>query len=500
MNRLSTIRDSLIVATALAAVIFALASLAAAAPPADKLNVLFIAVDDLRPEMGCYGASYIKSPNVDRLAATGVTFLKAYCQQAVCSPSRTSLLTGLRPDSTKVYDLETHFRNTVPDVVTLPQHFKNAGYYVEGMGKIYHGGLDDKASWSVPWRGPSKSKSYNSPENLEIMRKNNAAAKAKGPKGKDLSRASRAAPFEGADVPDGAYPDGEIADMGVEALGRLAQGDKPFFLAVGFLKPHLPFNCPKKYWDMYDAAEIELAPNPFPPKNMPEMAGTSFGEIRAYEGVPAKGPIDDALARTLKHGYYACISSTDALIGRLVDELERLGLRDSTAIVLWGDHGWKLGEHGMWCKHTNFELDCRSTLLLSAPKAKGNGKPSEALVEFVDIYPTLCELAGLPLPGHLEGTSFAPVLQAPDRPWEPAAFSQYPRGSLMGYSMRTDRWRLTRWVDRKNPDNVAAVELYDEIGDPMENANVAGEPANATILKQLTDQARRGWQESAPPR
>jgi len=487
-----------LLATLTAARLVAVAQ-AHAAPPPDRLNVLFIAVDDLRPELGCYGARHIKSPHVDRLAATGVTFLRAYCQQAVCSPSRTSLLTGLRPDSTKVYDLQTHFRDTVPDVVTLPEQFKNHGYHVEGMGKIYHGGLNDEASWSVPWRGPTNSSGYNSPENREILGKRRAAAKAKGLKGKELSRAARAAPYEAADVPDNAYPDGELADMGVEALGRAAQGDRPFFLAVGFLKPHLPFNCPKKYWDLYNAEEIRLAPNPFPPKDMPQTAGTSFGELRAYEGVPAKGPIGDDLARRLKHGYYACVSCTDAQIGRLIDELERLGLRDRTAIVLWGDHGWKLGEHGMWCKHTNFELDCRSTLLVSAPGAAGNGRPSEALVEFVDIYPTLCTLASLPLPPHLEGTSFAPVLEAPDRAWEPAAFSQYPRGNLMGYSMRTDRWRFTQWVDRRQPDRVEAVELYDHLGDPMENANVAADAANADVVRQLTEQAKKGWQGALPP-
>lgn len=462
------------------------------ASSADQLNVLMIAVDDLRPELNCYGQSHIKSPHIDQLAADGVLFNRAYCQQAVCSPSRTSLLTGLRPDSTKVYDLETHFRDTVPDVVTMMQHFKNNGYHCEGMGKIYHGGLDDELSWSVPHRRPTAN-GYQLKENRETIARKLAAAKKKGLKGKALSRAARGPAVECADVPDNAYPDGAVADMAIESLRKLAQQNKPFFLAAGLIKPHLPFNSPKRYWDLYDRDTIRLADNPYAPKDAPSYALTTWGEMRAYEGIPQKGPVTDEQAKELIHGYYASVSYIDAQIGRIIGELERLGLRERTVIVLWGDHGWKLGEHGAWCKHTNFELDTRVVLVVSAPGAKGNGHQSDGLVEFVDIYPSLCDLAGLSKPGHLEGTSFNPLLEDPSQAWKSAAFSQYPRGSVMGYSMRTARYRFTRWVDRKDPAKVLATELYDHEKDPDENVNTAGAPENAKLVRELMQQSVGGW-------
>ncbi len=463
----------------------------------ERPNVLFIAVDDLRPELGCYGISRIKSPHIDRLAQRGLVFTRAYCQQAVCSPSRTSLLTGLRPDSTGVYDLETHFRDTVPSAITLPQHFKNNGYYAVGMGKIYHGGLDDAKSWSEPHQRPRISM-YQLPENQELIAKKRAAAKKKGLKGNPLSRNSRGPAVEDADVPDNAYPDGKLADMGVDAIERLARKNQPFFLAVGFWKPHLPFNAPRRYWDLYKRSEIPLAKNPFPPKDAPKLALTNWGELRNYHGIPKKGILSEEQARLLIHGYSACVSYTDAQVGRLLDALDRLGIREKTIVILWGDHGWKLGEHGSWCKHTNFELDARSTLIVSPPGIKTAGRSTRALVEFVDIYPTLCELAGLPLPRHLEGTSFAPLFRNPDRPWETAAFSQYPRGKVMGYSMRTDRYRFTRWQSRKNPDEVVAVELYDHLEDPAEDVNIAGRPENTGLVEKLSKQLRSGWRAALP--
>jgi len=464
-----------------------------------KPNVLFIAVDDLRPELACYGAKWIKSPHIDRLAASGVRFTRAYCQQAVCSPSRTSLMTGLRPDSTKVYDLETHFRKTTPKVVTLSQHFKQHGYVSLGMGKIYHGGLNDELSWSEPWRRP-KSVGYALPENQKLVARKRKAAREKGLTGKQLSRASRGPAYESADVPDNTYHDGAVVDMAIKTLRRVKE--KPFFLAVGLLKPHLPFNAPKKYWDMYKASEIDLAPNPFAPKNAPPYALTSFGELRVYEGTPKSGMVSDDLARKLKHGYYACVSYIDAQIGRLLNELEPLGLADNTIVVLWGDHGWKLGEHGSWCKHTNFELDTRVVLMIRDPRAKSTaGEASSALVEFVDIYPTLCELAGLPLPKHLEGTSMGPLLEKPDRAWKVAAFSQYPRSHnrqrLMGYSMRTDRYRYTEWQNRATGKMVAR-ELYDHQRDPAENRNVAEAPEHAELVKKLSAQLKAGWKAARP--
>lgn len=476
---------------------------ASAAPgqcPANAPNILFIAVDDLRAELGCYGQDHIHSPNIDRIARAGIVFERAYCQQAVCSPSRSSLLTGARPDTTRVWDLETHFRKALPDVVTLPQHFKNHGYFVRGMGKIYHGSLGDSPSWSVPWTTP-KSKPYAVKENLEMVARKAGKARAAGKKGKALSRAARGPAFESADVPDETFHDGALADMAVNALREMAKKDAPFFLAVGFIRPHLPFVAPEKYWDLYDPAEIRLAPNPFRPKGAPGYAIGEGGELRVYDGIP-NGHLPDHLALKLKHGYYASISYMDAQVGKVLDELERLGLGRNTIIVLWGDHGWKLGEHDAWCKHTNVENDAHAPLLLSVPGMKQAGSKSKALVEFVDIYPTLADLAGLPLPAHLEGTGFRPVLESPGRSWKNAAFSQYPRSlkgrQLMGYSMRTDRYRFTRWVNRDDHSKVDAIELYDHKTDPEENMNIAANPENRLLVEELTRMWQAGWKGAVP--
>jgi len=468
---------------------------------ADKPNVLFIAVDDLRPEFGAYGKTYIKSPNLDKLAARGITFNRAYCQQAVCSPSRTCVLTGCRPDTTKVYDLMTHFRKAIPDVVTLPQHFKQNGYYVQGMGKLYHPGFDDEPSWSTPWTAPKGVLGYGTKEAQAIVQAVREKLMKDGKTPKEVTQMARGPAFESADVKDDAYYDGALANMAIDTLRQLKEKKQPFFLGVGFIKPHLPFVAPKKYWDMYDPAKIELAKNPFRPKNAPQYAVLDGGELLYYHGIP-KGHIPDDLARQLKHGYYAAISYMDAQLGRVIDELDKLGLKDNTIIVLWGDHGWKLGEHDAWCKHSNVELDTNAPLLMVVPGMKTAGKRSDALVEFVDIYPTLADLCGLSLPKHLEGVSFAPVLKNPEMLWKLAAFSQYPRGDggkkMMGYSMRTDQHRFTRWVDKDNPGRIFAVELYDHKTDPAENTNVANDPANAALVKQLTEQSVKGWRGATP--
>ncbi len=453
----------------------------------NKPNILFIAVDDLRPELGCYGVPLIQSPNIDQLAKRGLVFDRAYCQQAVCSPSRTSLLTGTRPDTTKVYDLTTHFRKALPDVVTLPQLFKNHGYFTEAMGKIYHHGLDDVASWSVPTIFPS-------------------APSGSGPKSADPDAApgrksSRGPAFRATAGADNKLHDGELADMAVKALGSLKTNSQPWFLAVGFLKPHLPFVSPKKYWDLYDPTTIPLAPNPFPPKDAPGYAVALGGELRTYDGVPAGRHLPDDYARQLKHGYYASVSYMDAQVGRVLAELDRLGLRENTIIMLWGDHGWKLGEHDAWCKHSNVENDTHAPLIISYSGMSAAGKHTAALVEFVDVYPTLAELAGLPLPSQLEGTSFKPLLDEPNRPWKSAAFSQYPRaqkGGLMGYSMRTERYRFTVWVSQKDHAKVDATELYDHQTDPQENVNLAQNPAQAALVKQLMAEWKTGWRGAKP--
>ena len=493
-------------------------------------NILFIAVDDLRPEFGAYGADYVKSPNLDRLAKSGITFQRAYCQQAVCSPTRSSLMTGTRPDTTKVWDLVTNFRDALPNVVTLGQHFKNNGYFVQGMGKIYHGGLDDAATWSVP-SGTPVADTYALPENVKLNARrygvdpdddNAPAAKAKGkakkkaqakapeagtptvPDAMPTAKNIRGPAFEGADVPDNFFQDGKVAELAVSTLQSISKKSEPFFLAVGFVKPHLPFVSPKKYWDLYDPAKIELAPNKFRPKDAPDYSILPGGELRNYYGIP-EGSIPDDLARQLKHGYYASISYMDAQVGKLLDELDRLDLRKNTIVILWGDHGWKLGEHDAWCKHSTTENDTNTALLLSVPGMKNAGSKTKSIVEFVDVYPTLADLAGLALPSHLEGVSFKPLLDNPNRPWKSAAFSQYPRnagktgaGQLMGYSMRTERYRLTVWVNRDDHTKIDAIELYDHQIDPQENFNVAKAPANGELVEQLLAQWRKGWQGAKP--
>jgi iduronate 2-sulfatase len=484
------------------AAFFAAVNLARAAQT-HRPNVLFIVVDDLRTELGCYGCDYIKSPKIDQLAARGMVFERAYCQQAVCSPSRSSLLTGTRPDTTKVWDLKTHFRAALPDVVTLQQNFKDHGYFVQGLGKIFHGGYDDPPSWSVPWRNP-KAPTYSLPANVALN-----AAKMEGepddPVAASHAPGTRGPAFECADVPDNTYRDGKVADLAVSTLRELSKQEEPFFLAVGFIKPHLPFVSPKKYWDLYDPSKIQLAPNPFRAKDSPDYAILPGGELRQYHGVPA-GHIPDDLARQLKHAYYAGVSYTDAQVGKVLDELDRLGLRTNTIVILWGDHGWKLGEHDAWCKHSNAENDTNAPLILSVPGMENAGAHSTALVEFVDVYPTLCELAGLPLPNHLEGTSFKPLLDNPKRSWKSAAFSQYPRlgnnagrGPLMGYSMRTDRYRFTVWVNRADHTKADAVELYDHQKDPQENTNIAKDAANAELVRTLMAQWQQGWRAAKPP-
>ncbi len=478
--------------------LFAVALVHAAARP----NILFLAVDDLRPELACYGRDYIKSPNLDRIARAGMVFDRAYCQQAVCSPSRSSLMTGTRPDTTKVWDLVTHFRAALPHVATLGQHFKANGYFVQGMGKIYHGGYDDPQTWSVPWQTPRAVK-YALPENRTLDQRQ-YEGEPDGGGTRNTRKNLRGPAYESADVPDDTFQDGKVAELAIETLRELSQRKEPFFLAVGFIKPHLPFVAPKKYWDLYDPAKIQLAPNKFRPQGAPDYAILPGGELRNYHGIPADSVPDD-LARQLKHGYYAAVSYMDAQVGKLLDELDRLNLREHTIVLLWGDHGWKLGEHDAWCKHSNCEDDVNAPLILSVPGMKNAGQRTKALVEFVDIYPTLSELAGLPLPPHLEGTSFKPLLDDPNRPWKTAAFSQYPRpggrtgaGQLMGYSMRTDRYRFTAWMARADPTMVVAQELYDHQTDPQENQNIAGQPENAALVKALTASLNAGWKAARP--
>ena len=465
---------------------------AASVPGAsDRFNVLFVAVDDLRPILGCYGDRTVLTPNIDRLAQRGMVFNRAYCQEAVCSPSRASLITGLRPDAIRVWDLKAHFRDTVPQAITLPQHFKNHGYFTRSIGKILHGNgrpAKDPPSWSgAPLYDVTHDAAtrYALPTNLA---------------GSGLKRDS----VEAANVPDITYMDGIVCESAIKALMELDAQAQPFFLAVGFRKPHLPFCAPKKYWDLYRPEAIARPVSDAYPEGAPELAVRSWRELEGYRDIPKQGPIPDAKVSELRHGYYACVSYIDALVGRLLDQLDALGLTHNTVIVLWGDHGFHLGEQGLWTKANNYELSTRVPLIISVPGTRSRGQKTDALVELVDVYPTLVQACALPPRAGLAGQSLMPLLNDPMHRGKSAVFSQFPRmfeghrhkghGEVMGYVVRTERFRYVQWQNWKT-GQVLARELYDEETDPHEMHNLAANPAflsRVTHLSSLLASAQAG--------
>ncbi len=470
----------------------------------EKPNILFIAVDDLRPELGCYGNGDIIAPNIDRLANSGMVFSNAYCQQSLCNPSRASLLTGMRPDAIKVWDLGTHFRSVVPDVVTLPEFFKNQGYRVEGLGKIFHDNMGDPQSWSHPQKVLEGVTGYpdTTMQRLLGLKIRGIKLREEGvpenqiPKPRGVSTMS-------VDKPDNKFPDGAITDLAIDFLEEF---DEPFFLAVGFYKPHLPFVAPEKYFDLYDPEKIPPAKNPFLPEDSPDISLNTMVELKGYaEFTGAPSPFEGSLPleqrQMLKHGYYACVSFVDAQIGRLLDALESNGLSENTIVILWGDHGWKLGEHNSWGKMTNYEIDTRVPMIIRVPWMKKKDVKTDALVEFVDIYPSLCELAGFPVSGNLEGVSFVPLIKKPELEWKSAAFSQFMRttenGSFMGYSIRTRQYRYVEWINMET-NVVVGKELFDHHTDPEENRNIAGLPANSDLVKLFSEKLEKGWKAAMP--
>jgi iduronate 2-sulfatase len=481
-------------------------------------NVLFIAVDDLRPTIGAYGDPYAKTPNLDRLARSGVTFLHAYAQQALCNPSRASLMTGLRPDSLRVWDLETDFRSTVPGAVTLPQHFMRHGYRTVQIGKIYHNTLPDSRSWheeihlhGFPYDPDAV---YHGRENLAIKEARKAKLIEEGRQQSAIDQLGmwylKANATESLDLPDSAYYDGAQTDRALEELAAL-KVRQPFFFAIGYYRPHLPFNAPRKYWDLYDPDSIALAPNPDLPKDAPPVAGSNLAELRGYADFatapePWEGRLSEADARRLKHGYYASVSYMDAQVGRLLDRLDALGLAKNTIVVLWGDHGFKLGEMNGWAKMSNYLIDTHSPLIMRAPGAVPKGLRLQQLVELVDVYPTLSELAGLPAPASLQGTSAVPLLRQPNRPWKDAVFSQFLRRGrwvgkdsveTMGYSMRTDRYHYVAWMNWATR-RITARELYDLTADSMETTNLAPRAEARQVLERMEFRRRQGWRAARP--
>jgi len=437
-----------------------------AGEPRERPNVLFIAVDDLRPELGCYGHKWIRSPHIDKMAAQGIVFSRAYCQVAVCGASRASLLTGLRPTPKRFLNYLTRAEKDAPGAMTLPQEFRKNGYHCISNGKIFHH-KDDTAdrSWSEPsWRPPTSGLTFLDPKSKTMI----GGQKKRGPV------------FEAPDVPDNAYPDGQIADKTINDLKRMKKQGMPFFLACGFMKPHLPFYAPKKYWDLYDRKKIVVADNQYPPEKAPKSLKGS-GEIHSYHNRNITFNSDE-WHRSCRHGYYACVSYVDAQVGRIMQTLDTLGLRENTVVILWGDHGWHLGEHNFWGKHNVMHLATNAPMIVAGPGVKA-GQKSDRLVEFVDIYPSLCDMAGMTTVNkELQGTSFKPLLSAPGRPWKKAAFSKFgPAVSLI-----TDRYN---YAEFKNGERM----LYDLKNDASENVNLAGASEHQELVKQLSQTLRSGW-------
>jgi uncharacterized sulfatase len=438
-----------------------LSIVSAAEPP--RTNVLLIVTDDLRCSLGCYGDAAVQSPNIDRLAARGVRFGRAYCQYPVCNPSRSSFLTGLRPDTTGILDNAVALRTRHPDVVTLPQLFRENGYFTASLGKIFHTGFDENGKQGFF----QEAKSWVDCRNFDPT-----PTGLRG-EGRNLTGGKLAwCRWLAAEGTDEDQSDGRNAAEAVRLLEEHRAG--PFFLAVGFHKPHDPFNAPKKYFDLYPLDQISLHSEPADrtPDLQPAIPRANDFSVL----------FTDQERREFKRAYQAGISFTDAQVGKLLDALDRLKLWDSTVVVFMGDHGYHLGEHGWWNKVTVFELCARAPLIVWAPGARGNGRGTAGIVEFIDLFPTLADLCGLTPPSSLQGTSFRPLLEDPSRPGKIAAYTQVVRGRFMGRSVRSDRWRYTEWDEGKQ-----GVELYDHTSDPLEYHNLASDSQYATPLAAMKE-------------
>jgi arylsulfatase A-like enzyme len=441
-------------------------------------NILFIHVDDLRPELGCYGNPFIQTPNIDKLASSGYLFNNHYVQSAICGPSRSSLLTG---KVCQQWDPWGDFRKTElePDVpIALPHLFKKNGYKTIGIGKITHepGGVMDEAqsiaqipfSWDTTYTAVGK---WETPWRAFFAYSNGDAHNTAMRIGMETPRL----PYEAGEVHDEGYPDGLNTLEAIKQLQKLKKEGDPFLLALGFYKPHLPFNAPKKYWDMYERDKIPMAENNFVPKNLNNIYSLNQSpEVTTHYPWPdGPGIVMPESAKTLKHGYYACVSYIDALIGKVLDELERLDLSHNTIVVLWSDHGWHLGEHTMYGKMSNFEIATRSPLIIRVPDFAGKGLVMNHLTESIDIYPTLAELCNIDFPGNLDGESIVDILKKPDIRGQSFARSFYYRNHALGKTIRTERHRIVQWVTEN--DSTVALELYDHELDPNENINIAAE-------------------------
>lgn len=483
-----------------------------------KPNVVFIAVDDLKPLLNCYGENYMITPNFDRLAKMGVIFTNAHVQQAVCGPSRTSVLTGTYPDHNKVWDLQTDFRKSAPNLVSMPEHFKNNGYYTLITGKkIFHDGScssgHDAKSWSKPYALSDKfDKKQQSPafrlfhnDSIhQLIPKYIAEAKKSGLKEKEAIEnyafKKLMISSESANVSDESYEDGVYANEAVKTLKKLSKKNKPFFYAIGFSRPHLPFNAPKKYWDLYDIEKVSLAQFQELIPNTPEYIYHTFGELRAYNDIDdnynLKNKLPEEKQRELIHGYMACVSYVDAQLGKILDAIEKNDLSDNTIIVLWGDHGYHLGDHAMWNKHSNFEQATRIPYLFAGPMIAKN-RIVDQPVELLDLFPTLFDLCTVQIPNQVDGISLKNLLDDNTETVvvKDFAMSQYPRhGNRMGYTIRTKQFRYTEWHKNgynSNKDydekNIEFREFYDYNVDPLETDNKINNQSYSESVKLLKD-------------
>ncbi len=494
-------------------------------PAKNKYNILFVSIDDLGPNLGAYENQYIHSPNLDAFAKTGMTFRNTYCQAAVCAPSRASLMTVLRPDSSHVWHLGDQFRVEHPNVVTMPQHFQKYGYHTVCIGKIFHNYMPDSISWDEPDLRPEQ---YKRSEWLkrdgETFYVNKETQRKQKIRRDELVKKrpnyyadgwNNGPAWEMEDVHDSMYFDGAQTELAKRSLTRLAKKDQPFFMALGYFRPHLPFAVPKKYWDLYDKDSIPLSRNPFLPEMAPVMSMNKMYELRGYDGFknlqhPSVNVMAEDTARMLKMGYYASVSYIDTQFGKILQHLKDEGLYDNTIIIVWGDYGWKLGEHNGWCKQTNYNIDIHVPMMVYSPNQANAGAQTFEITELIDMFPSLCDLADIPAPSYMQGTSFVPLIENPTRPWKKAAFSQFHRrpkitpdgGRYMGYSIRTKTHHYVAWYRWNNETHEAedfvTHELYDNVKDPDENKNVVDDPKYGLIVTELKQQMKAGWKWALP--
>ena len=494
--------------------------------PQRKPNILFISIDDLRPALGVYGDTVAVTPNIDRFASEGMTFRQMFCQAAVCAPSRASLMTGLRPDSTRVWHLGDKFREINPETVTMPQYFAQYGYHTVNIGKIFHNYMPDSVSWDEPdlrpvryvkpeWLGRDGETFYISEEvNKSQVIKRDSLLRLRPIRYADGWNTGPA--WEAADVHDTLYFDGAQTKLAKQTLNRLAKMDEPFYLGLGYFRPHLPFTAPKKYWDMYDPEKIPIANNPNIPEGSPLYSMNSMYELRHYDGFGKIGHptseyrMSEDTARILKHGYYASVTYIDALLGDLFDHMKTLGIYENTIIIIWGDHGWKLGDHNSWGKMTNYNIDLQVPVILRYPGQDNRGAQTFAITEMVDLFPSLLEIAGIDVPEYLQGTSFAPLISNPELNWKKAAFSQFHRrpkvsadgNRYMGYSINTAKHHYIEWYtwDHITGDRgeYVSAELYDREMDPFETKNIAEIEEHSALATSLSEQLASGWRNAKP--